>query len=92
MAFNDFGYWTETKALKRSRALREHAQRYQFLKSEEQITKHYELMKLHREFVESYGWSPFVRFVCDILENPNEPQEFCNEIEKKEEEDLYDRL
>ena len=44
---------SETKALKRSRALREHAQRYQFLKSEEQITKHYELMKLHREFVES---------------------------------------
>ena len=82
MAFNDFGYWTETKALKRSVALREHAQRYQFLKSEEQITKHYELMKLHREFVESYGWSPFVSGDPELVEK------YLNETEEKEEEDL----
>ena len=50
-------------------------------------------MKLHREFVESYGWSPFVsRSHFDIDENPDEAQQFLNEIEKKEEEDLYDRL
>ena len=85
MAFNDFGYWTETKALKRSRALREHAEQYPLLKDEEQISRHYELMNLHREFFESYGWSPF-------LPVGNKPGEaYLTELERKEVERLNDK-
>ena len=83
MAFNDFVYWTETKALKRSRALREHAEQYPLLKDEEQISRHYELMNLHREFFESYGWSPFLP--------GGEGEEYLTELERKEVERLNDK-